>query len=139
MSTLQQFLNRNPIDNLTEEVVISDRFRDEDGQLMKFTIRAMSADDMASYQKRAMKINPKSKDRKVEIDSGAITKAIVVNHTVNPSFKDAESIRELGCHDADGYLQKVLLAGEIEELAKEIQRISGYNADFGELVDEAKN
>ncbi|QNK57550.1 MULTISPECIES: phage tail assembly chaperone [Paenibacillus] len=139
MSTLQQFLNRHPVDNLTEEVVISDRFRDEEGQLMKFTIRAMSADDMASYQKRAMKINPKSKDRKVEIDSGAITKAIVVNHTVNPSFKDAESIRELGCFDADSYLQKVLLAGEIEELAKEIQRISGYNTNFEELVDEAKN
>ncbi|RJE84275.1 XkdN-like protein [Paenibacillus sp. 1011MAR3C5] len=139
MSTLQDFLNSHPVDNLTEEVVISDRFKGKDGKLMKFTIRAMSADDMASYQKRAMKINPKSKDRKVEIDSGAISKAIVINHTVVPNFKDAASIQKLGCFDSDGYLQKVLLAGEIEELSKEIQRISGYNMNFEELVDEAKN
>lgn len=139
MSTLQEFLNSHPVDNLTEEVAISDRFKDSNGKLLKFKIRAMSADDLAAYQKRAMKINPKSKDRQVEIDSGAITKAIVINHTVNPSFKDAESIRALGCADSDAYLQKVLLAGEIEELSKEIQRISGYNANFEELVDEAKN
>lgn len=139
MSTLQQFLNSHPVDNLTAEVAISDRFKDEDGKLLKFKIRALNADDMAAYQKRAMKINPKSKDRKVEIDSGAITKAIVINHTVEPNFKDAESIRQLGCVDADDYLQKVLLAGEIEDLAKEIQRISGYNTSFEELVEEAKN
>jgi hypothetical protein len=139
MSTLQQFLNSNPVDNLTAEVAISNRFKDEDGNVLKFTIRAMSSDDMAAYQKRAMKINPKSKDRKVEIDASAISKAIVINHTVVPSFKDAESIRQLGCTDADEYLQKVLLAGEIEELSKEIQQISGYNTNFEELVDEAKN
>lgn len=139
MSTLQQFLNSNPVDNLTAEVAISNRFKDEEGNVLKFTIRAMSADDMAAYQKRAMKINPKSKDRKVEIDASAIAKAIVINHTVVPSFKDAESIRGLGCSDADEYLQKVLLAGEIEELSKEIQQISGYNTNFEELVDEAKN
>ena len=38
MSTLQDFLNRNLVDNLTKEVAISDRLRDENGALLKAKI-----------------------------------------------------------------------------------------------------
>lgn len=134
--TLQDFLNANPIDGLTEEVVISDRFRDKDGNLMKFKIRVMTSGDLGEYRKKAVKVK---KGKNFEVDSQVLTTSIVVNHTIVPDFKDAESIAKLGCLNPEEYLHKVLLPGEIDDLALRIQELSGFNKDFEELVDEAKN
>lgn len=56
MSTLQEFLNNNPIDNLQDEVVVSDRFKDKDGNLMKFKIRVMTSRELGEYRKKAIKV-----------------------------------------------------------------------------------
>lgn len=68
-----------------------------------------------------------------------MTNNIVINHTVEPNFKDAESIKKMGVMTPEDYLHKVLLPGEIDDLALKIQELSGFNKDFEELVDEAKN
>jgi hypothetical protein len=138
MSTLQKFLNTNPIDGLTEEVPISERFKDEKGKLLKFKIRVMSSVELGEYRKKAMKVNPKSKN-KVEVDANQLTSAIVINHTVDPNFKDAESIKEMGCSTPEAYLNKVLLPGEIDDLSERIQSLSGFNKSMDDLVEEAKN
>lgn len=137
MSTLQEFLNANPIDNLTDEVPVSDRLKDKDGNLYKFKIQVMSSEALGQYRKKAMKIDQKKKS--VEVDTAKLSKDIVINHTLVPDFKDAESIRKMGCLNPEQYLNKVLLPGEIEELAERIQKLSGFNKDFNELVEEAKN
>lgn len=134
--SLQEFLNANPIDNLTEEVVISDRFKDKDGKLLKFQIRVMNSRELGEYRKRAVKI---TKGKKYEVDSQQLLTAIVINHTVVPDFKDAVSIKKLGCMTPEDYLHKVLLPGEIDDLAQKIQYLSGFNRDMDELVEEVKN
>jgi hypothetical protein len=53
---IQQFLNANPVDNITEEVVISPRFKDEKGELLKFTIKAMMPNEFEEIRKRATQI-----------------------------------------------------------------------------------
>jgi len=40
MSTLQEFLNAHPIDGLTDEVVVSPRFKDKDGNILKFNMKS---------------------------------------------------------------------------------------------------
>lgn len=139
MSKLQKFLNTNPIDGLTEEVPISDRFKDEKGDLLKFKIKVMSSTDLGEYRKKAMKFNPKNKNSKVEVDTNQLTSAIVINHTVDPNFKDAESIKATGCSSPEAYLNKVLLPGEIDDLSERIQSLSGFNKTMDDLVEEAKN
>ncbi len=42
MSSLQDFLNRHPVDHIIDEVVVSPRFQDENGKIMKFKIQAMT-------------------------------------------------------------------------------------------------
>lgn len=138
VSTLQEFLNTNPIDNLTDEVIISDRFRDNEGSLLKFKIKAMTSGVFEEYRKKSMSINPKSK-QKVELDMKKFNSQIVINQTIEPNFKDAESIRALGCTTPDEYLSRVLLPGEIVELSDQIQKLSGFNKDMEELIEEAKN
>lgn len=134
--TLQDFLNAHPVDNLTEEVVVSDRFKDADGNVLKFKIKAMTNPEFDELRKRSTEIK---KNRKVEFDVSKFNCGVVINHTIEPSFKDAESIKKLGCATPEEYLNKVLLAGEIATLAEHIQRISGFTTEMSELVDEAKN
>lgn len=135
--SLQEFLNNNPVDGLTAEVVISDRFKDEKGNLLKFKIRAMSSDEFEDCRKRSMTISG-GKRRNVDLDLRKFNNAIVINNTIDPSFKDAESIKQLGCTTPEQYLSKVLLPGEIQELSSQIQQLSGFR-EMDELVEEAKN
>ncbi|MBD2846190.1 XkdN-like protein [Paenibacillus sp. IB182496] len=136
MSNLQQFLNAHPIDNLTDEVVISERFKGEDGKRLKFKIKAMSNRDFDDIRRQSMEIR---KNKKVELDLQKFNSAIIINHTLEPDFKDAASIQATGSLNPEEYLNKVLLAGEIAELSMQIQRLSGFDQDMDELVNEAKN
>jgi hypothetical protein len=134
--SLQDFLNDNPVDNLTEEVAVSPRFKDKEGNLMKFTIRAMTSQQFEEIRKSCTEIK---KGRKVEFDAQKFNLKMVINHTVSPDFKQAESIQKLGCHTPEEYVQRVLLAGEIANLASNIQTLSGFDVSMEDMVEEAKN
>jgi hypothetical protein len=134
--SLQDFLNDNPVDGLTEEVAVSPRFKDKDGHLLKFTVKAMTGQEFEEIRKASTQVK---KGRKVEFDAQKFNLRIVINHTVVPDFKDAESIQKLGCRTSEEYVNKVLLSGEITTLVQKIQELSGFDVDMEELVEEAKN
>lgn len=136
MSKLQQFLNANPVAGLTTEVIISDRFKDENGNILKFKIRSISAAEFEEIRKKAMTIKNGGKD--VEFDTGKFNMDLIIRCTVDPNFKDAESIQKLGCSTPENYVNMVLLAGEVEELAMQIRKFSGFDKNLDDLVEEAK-
>ncbi|WP_168120963.1 XkdN-like protein [Paenibacillus sp. HB172176] len=139
MSTLQEFLNSNPIDNLTAEIAISDRFKDKAGKLLKFKIKAMTNDEFDEIRKRATQMDFKKGKKNVEFNVMAFNESIVINNTLDPDFRNADSIKAMGCTAPEQYLTKVLLAGEIAELSQQIQKLSGFEQDLSDLVEEAKN
>lgn len=134
--SLQDFLNANPVDNLTEEVIVSKRFKDKDGNLLKFKIKAMTNAEFDEIRKAATTVK---KGRKVEFDAHKFNLRMVINHTVEPDFKHADSIKKLGCSTSDDYVQRVLLPGEVAALAQKIQELSGFDVSMEDLVEEAKN
>ena len=136
MSTLQDFLNRNLVDNLTKEVAISDRLRDENGALLKAKIKTMTVKELNALRKDNTKINKKGKP---EVDTEKLNTAIVIENTIDPNFKDAESMKLTGCIKPEQYLDKVLLSGEVATLSDEILKFSGFNTSMNELVYEVKN
>lgn len=133
--SLQDFLNANPVDNLMDEVVVSDRFKDKEGSLLKFKIKAMSSNAFEDTRKRSMKMGRKNR---VELDLQQFNSSIIIENTLEPNFRDAASIQKLGCMTPEEYLNKVLLPGEIVELSNQIQKLSGFRS-MDELVEEAKN
>lgn len=135
-STLQEFLNAHPIDGLTDEVIVSPRFKDKEGNILKFKIKAMTNETFNDLRKRYTRIG---KGRKVEFDSVGFNNAVVIEHTLDPNFKDAESLKKLGCATPEEYLSRVLLPGEIAALAQKISELSGFDVEMEELVEEAKN
>lgn len=134
--SLQDFLNANPVDNLTEEVIVSKRFKDKDGNLLKFKIKAMTNAEFDESRKAATTVK---KGRKVEFDAQKFNLRVVINNTVEPDFKQADSIKKLGCSTPEEYVQKVLLAGEVTTLVQKIQELSGFDVEMEDLVEEAKN
>jgi len=133
---LQDFLIANPVDNLTEEVAISPRFKDEKGNLLKFTIKAMTPAEFEEIRKKATRIK---KGKQVEFDNQLFNLSIAINHTVNPDFRNAESIKKLGVNTPEEYIQKVLLAGELSTLVQKINELSGFDVAMNDLVEEVKN
>ncbi|MGE7718046.1 phage tail assembly chaperone [Priestia megaterium] len=133
---LQDFLNANPVDNLTEDVAISPRFKDEKGNQLKFTIKAMTPAEFEDIRKKSTQIK---KGKKVEFDNQLFNLSIAINHTVNPDFRNAESIKKLGLATPEDYVQKVLLAGELSTLVQKINELSGFDVAMNDLVDEVKN
>lgn len=133
---LQQFLNANPVDGLTEDVVISSRFKDDKGNVLKFKIKAMTPSEHAELQKKCTTYR---KGGKMDFDSRKFTTESVIENTVEPNFKDADSIKALGCKTPEQYMNKVLLVGEMYNLSAAINKLSGFDESMDELVDEAKN
>ncbi|BFH65066.1 MULTISPECIES: phage tail assembly chaperone [Paenibacillus] len=136
MMNLQDFLNANPVENLTEEVAISPRFKDEQGNPLKFMIKAMTPAEFEEIRKKATQIK---KGKNIEFDSQKFNLSIAINNTINPDFKNADSIKKLGVATPEDYIQRVLLAGELSTLVQKINELSGFDVGMNELVDEVKN
>lgn len=64
--------------------------------------------------------------------------ALAIRCTVDPNFKDAESIKSLGCQTPEQYINKVLFPGELEELVNQIRKFLGFDKDLKGLIKEAK-
>lgn len=131
--TLTQFLAENPVDNLTAEVYVSKRFQDAG---LAFKIKAMSGQEFSTYQKMATAIG---RHKKTSFDSALFNELVVLNHTVEPNFKDAATIASVGCSSPEQFLYSRLKAGEIMELANRITELSGFDNDQAGLVEEVKN
>jgi hypothetical protein len=131
MSKLLEFLIENPVDNVTEEIIISQRLKN-----FPFKIKAMTGQEFSDYQKLATAFGKK---KKISFDSSKFNEQVVLNHTVEPNFRDAEGIKAAGCLTPEQFLYRSLLAGEISELANRISVLSGFDTDIDEAVEEAKN
>lgn len=140
MSKLKDFLLENA-DIVTKEVEVpvSQRFKDEDGNLLKFKLKPMSGDEFGKYQKQCTSININGKKKETNFDSGKFNMMCIVNHCIDPNFKEADFLKQLGVQTPEQAVSKVLLAGEIVELSSQISSISGFDIDINEEVEKAKN
>jgi len=132
MNALQQFLTKNSVDNFIEEVTLGGRLKD-----FKFKIKALTGNQYNDFQALCIE-NPNSpKKRRFNIKK--FNELIVANCVVEPNFKDPEWLKELGVADATSAIYKTLLAGEITDLAERILRLSGFDRDIEEEMEEVKN
>ena len=140
MSLLKDFLLENS-DVITKEVevVVSSRFKDKEGNLLKFKVRPMSGDEFGKYQKQCTTISFNNKKRETKFDSAKFNILSIVNHCVDPNFKEADFLKSLGVQTPEDAVSKVLLAGEIGELGGQISSISGFDLDINEEIEKAKN
>ena len=137
MSKLFAFLNPEPIHE-EKEVVVSNRFKDENGEVVPFRIRAISQRENDEITRKSF--------RRVSNVNGQIVKEfdnieyqlnVVLRGTVYPSFADKELCDAYNTPNPLDVIENMLTAGEFAKLADAISKISGF--EDNSLAEEAKN
>lgn len=129
MNDLEMFLTLPDVDTIEKEIKVSNR-------LGTFKIRAMTSEEFSNYQTRCTrKMNKKG----VDIDINKLNTLIVAGQVVAPDFSNAEFLKKVGCSTATEFISKKLLIGEITEISKQVQILSGFDVDMNEDIEEAKN
>ena len=140
MSSLQAFFAQNVRSEIVEEVIISDRFKDENGKPIPWKIRALTEGEVEEIRKAARKyIKGKGGQRIPETDPDEFAAKIAVASVVFPDLKNAELQKSYGVLGAEDLLKKMLLSGEYATLIQKVQEINGFDKDINDLVDEVKN
>lgn len=134
MSNLSAFLHP-VITSEEKEVIISDRFQDENGKPVPFKIRALTQeqnDALIKQATRRVKVNGQPTE---QLDSVDFSRRMVVAATVEPDFHNSELCQAYGVLDPLQVPGKMLLSGEYNKLLQAINDLSG----FGDAEGEVKN
>lgn len=140
MSNLSAFFAQNVEAEVTEEVVVSQRFKDKDGNAIPWKIRSMTEEENAQCRKAAMKkIKGKGGVYSQEIDFEDYTARLVASSVVYPDLKNAELLDSYGVRGPETLLRKMLLPGEYTALLQKVQAMNGFDKSDADLIEEVKN
>lgn len=136
MSKLSAFLH--PVqDTVEKEVIISDRFRDEDGNPVPFKIRALSQEENDKIVQQSTKVEYKNGQRVEHLDSVEFARRTIVAATVEPDFSSKEMCDAYGVVSPLMVPVKMLKAREYNKLLREISEMA--DVDIASLEDDVKN
>lgn len=139
MNRLSAFLHPAQTEE-TREVVISNRFRDEDGKPVPFRIRAITQEENDALARKCRRVQQINGRRQEYLDTTQLNRELVVAATVEPDFSSAEVCEAYGTRIPTQVPGKMLLAGEYDSLLRAIMELSGFNTGAeAELEEEAKN
>ncbi len=143
MSRIEDFLLQDEQNiNETRDIYISKRFKDSDGNLIPFKIKAITEEEHKSIKRAATKTeyNKKTHQQQKELDSVKYVAGVVVACTVEPNLKSAALQNKHGCEgDPEALINKLLQSGEYNLLTEAIWDINGFLDDINDLAEEAKN
>lgn len=140
MSDLQAFFAQNVESDITEEFVVSERFRGADGKPISWKLRTVTEAENEEIRKSATKrVKGKNGMKVPETNPEEYTAKLAAASVVYPSLKDAELQKSYGVLGAEDLLKKMLLSGEYAALIQKVEELNGYNRDINEVVEEIKN
>lgn len=113
-----------------EELVLSERLKEH-----KFKIKPISGKEFNRFRAECRKV----KKKEIIFDDAAFNEKVIIKGCIEPNFSDTSFIEKAGCRTPGDLINKVLKAGEITDLANAITKLSGFDEDPDELVEEAKN
>ena len=136
MNALQQFLLESNVKDLKKVINLGGRLAD-----YPITIRALDGDKYNTFQQMCIE-NPNSA-KKRRFNSKKFNELVCVECLVDPNMKDAEFLRvareQKNIMDSTGLLYHCFLAGEITVIAEQALRLSGFDRDVEEEMEEVKN
>ncbi len=134
MSSLYAFLHPVAVQE-EKEVFISNRFRDENGEVVPFKIRSLAQEETEKLAKQSRKTRKVNGQNIEYVDDIELSHRIAVAGTVYPDFADSELCQAYGTLDPLEVVGKMLKSGEFKKLMDEISDFSGYD----DLEEAAKN
>lgn len=132
--SLQAFMT--PLVAENQEILVSKRFKDENGKPVLWEIKPISTEENDKIMKKHMKRDKKGLEVFNRLD---YINELVASAVVFPDLTDAALQKAWGVLGETQLLGKMLYTGEFSTLSEEVQKISGLDIDEENLIDEAKN
>lgn len=142
MSGLQAFMAGNVEKATIEEFEVSKRFKDENGNVIKWQFGAIDGEHDALLRKQATKRVPVQGRKGVtmpEMDSDLYQLKMLAKTVRYPDLENVELQNSYGVMSAEELVKKMLLPGELVEAKRIATEVNGYDTGMDELVEEAKN
>lgn len=141
MSDLTCFLAGNVEKRENKKVVVSNRFKDKNGNPIPWEIRSISADEDEAIRKSCTKRVPvvgKKNQFTQDFDANGYLTKLAARAVVYPDLNNAELQTSYGAMGAEQLVKVMLYKDEFDTLTEAIVS-STETEDMEELVDEAKN
>lgn len=137
MDALYAFLNPESTSE-TLDVYISSRFKDENGDLVPFRLKAITQEHNTLIMKQCTPPGRDKTGKEYPLDKLRYQNSLIVECCVIPDFKDSSICEAYGVVSPSDVPSKMLLVGEYAKLVEAIMEHCGFrNGD--ELLQEAKN
>lgn len=138
MSNLSGFLAQNKVKTDNIFYPASKSFLDENGEVLKWELRALTTDEDVSIRDSCQTIEVTKKRQKVSFNSNLYYQKMVAKSVVFPDLLNAELQDSYGVKNEFDLLGKMLLPGEFADLSAKVTDLCGFDA-MDEQVDEVKN
>lgn len=138
MSGLDAFLNPAYTQE-TVEIVISDRFLDENGKPVPFKLRSLSQNEMQRLQKKSYTDQMVNGKKSKVLDEFLYLDNCLVESVIYPNFKAHELCERYGTEDPVTLPRLMLLKREYEKLARAMMKLNGVDDDDIDLGEVTKN
>lgn len=137
---LSAFLAENVEQVENEFYVASKRIKDENGNPIPWEIRCIPSAEVEALRESCMRRVPGKKNRmQREVDTAKFLVKFAVACTVFPNLNDAQLQDSYHVMSAEELLQTMLTPGEYTDYTQKVSAICGYEEEFSEVVEEAKN
>lgn len=133
MATLNGFLNPKKIE--TVKLVVSDRFCDENGEPLEWTLRCVSGEEITNIQNECTTVNKNG----TSVDTDRFQGLLLAKSVMVPDPNAADLQDAYGVTDATKVFGKMLTGAEYLKLVTKVTDINGLDKDLESLVQEAKN
>ena len=137
MSALKAFL-QPPVAGKTNKVIVSERFKGEDGQPVPFVIQAISQEKNEELSRLSREEKEVNGTVVSTLDNIAYTKRHMKACVKEPHLADSELCKYYGTMDPEDVLGKMLSIGEYKLLSEEIMKLNDLKTS-AEKHKEAKN
>lgn len=140
MSDFSMFFAGQSSAEITEEFVVSVRFKNAEGNPVAWKLRSITEEENQECRKAATrKVKGKNGVFTPEIDPNDYMAKLMVSSVIYPDLKNSELQKSYGVLGAESLLRKMLLPGEFAALGERVQALNGFDRDMNELVDDVKN
>jgi len=142
MSSLSSFMAQNALKVEKIHYVASKRFLDKDGKPISWEIGCVSSTEDEAIRRTATKRIPipgKRGQFSEETDFNLYLGRLAAKCTIFPNLDDSDLQNSYGVMGDDVLLKTMLTPGEYADYLIEIQQINGFDTNFEEVIDEAKN
>lgn len=142
MSNLSAFLVQNVEKTENIKYVVSKRFLDENQKPIEWEVRCVTSSEDEELRRNCTKrvrVPGKKNQFTNETDYNLYLGKLAAACTVYPNLNNAELQSNYGVMGADSLLKAMLLPGEYANYLTKVQEVNGFDIDFDEMVEEAKN